>query len=118
MELALVYKKGLSRFASSTMREHNIYLSLITVFIIQNLGPIFFLRDVLLKIFSILMEIRTKRLVLNRDTRHMFSLGLLGNSRKRFQLQFLAFQRFYLMKDFVHTSCSICKLTLLMQQMG
>ena len=81
MGLALVFKKGLLRFDSLMMQEHNIFLSWTTVSIIQNLRSISSQRDALQKNSLMRMEIRTKRLASNTDTQLMFSHGLSSNWR-------------------------------------
>ncbi len=115
MELALVFKKGLLRFDSSTTREHNIFLSWTTVSIIQNHRSIFSPQDVSQRNFSTLMGIQTKRLASNPDTRLMFLLGLLDSSRRHSRLQCLVFQSFFLTKALERTSKFACNVTHLIQ---
>jgi hypothetical protein len=115
MELVPVFKKGLLRFDSSTTQGHSIFLSWITVSIIQNLWSIFSPQDVSQKIFVMMIKIRTKRLASSLDTQLMFSLGLSDNSKRHFRLQCLVFQSFFLTKAFERTCVFACKLTLHIQ---
>jgi len=84
MGLVLVFKKGLSRFDSSTMQGHSIFSFWTTVCVTRNRQSIFFPRDISQRNISMPMGIQTKRLASNPDTQLMFLLGLLDSSRRHF----------------------------------
>jgi len=115
MRLVLVFKKGLSRFDSSTMQGHSMFSFWTTVCITQNCRSIFFPQDASQRNFSMPMGIQTKRLASNPDTQLMFLLGLLDSSRRHFRLQRPVFQSFFLTKAFERTNHFACNATPLMQ---
>ncbi len=107
--LAHAYKRELFDFIWTTMMASNIFLSWITVSIIQTRRSICYQQRDLEKNSSMNRIIPKGKQELNLGTRPMYWHGPSGTSKRLFQHNSLAYPNCYLMRVFKHTSHFACK---------